>query len=160
VVAVPPKAEYEVGFRHWFNRIQAISKGTGLPLFIYAHTVTLKLLQQLNEGDKSPLNIIFTPFDNWEEFLIFSREVKEDDLFIIISSRRGHLSYQPEIEKLPHYLSKYFAQNSYILLFPEQLQGQDHDSLLPLEENAELVDKAGKYMRNIFTPGEPRKGSA
>jgi Kef-type K+ transport system membrane component KefB len=157
VVAVPPKAEYEAGFQHWFNRIQTISRGTGLPLFIYAQATTLKMLQQLNESDKSPLTIVYEPFDNWEEFLIFSREVREDDLFIIIASRKGHLSYNPESEKLPHYLTKYFAQNSYIILYPEQLEGLGNANLKSLEENAELIDKAGNYVKNIFTAGDDKK---
>jgi Kef-type K+ transport system membrane component KefB/nucleotide-binding universal stress UspA family protein len=152
VVAVPPKAEYEVGFQHWFNRIQTMSKGTGLPLFVYAQTDTLNYLRQINENEKSPLNIGYEPFDDWQEFLIFSREVKEDDLFIIISSRKGHLSYNPETEKLPYYLTKYFLKNSYIILYPEQLAGLTNANLRSLEENAELIDKAGTYMRNIFTP--------
>ncbi|KAA5543969.1 cation:proton antiporter [Adhaeribacter rhizoryzae] len=156
VVAVPPRAEYEQGFQHWFNRIRTIAKGTGLPLFIYAEARTLRILQQLNSSDKAPLTIVFEPFDNWQEFLIFSREVKPDDLFIIVSSRRGHLSYHPETEKLPYYLTKYFKQNSYIILYPEQLEGLTNPNLRSLEENAELIDKAGHYMRNIFTPGEPR----
>jgi hypothetical protein len=156
VVAVPPKAEYEQGFHHWFNRIQTISRGTGLPLFMYAPTNTLNKLQQLNDSDKAPLSIVYEPFDNWQEFLIFSREVKPDDLFIIISSRRGHLSYHPESEKLPYYLTKYFTRNSYIILYPEQLEGLPNANLKSLEENAELIDKAGHYMRNIFTPGHPR----
>jgi len=156
IVAVPPKAEYEHGFQHWFNRIQTISRATGLPLFMYAETTTAKMLRQINESEKSPLNIVFEPFDNWEEFLIFSREVKQDDLFIIISSRKGHLSFNPETEKLPYYLTKYFAQNSYIILYPEQLEGLDNANLKPLEENAELIDKAGSYVKNIFTTGDNR----
>lgn len=136
VVAVPPRAEYEHGFQHWFHRIQTISRGTGLPLFIYAETTTLKLLQQINESDNAPLNIVFEPFDNWGEFLIFTREVKQDDLFIIVSSRKGHLSYNPETEKLPYYLPKYFAQNSYLILYPEQLDGQANSHLMSLKENS------------------------
>ncbi|MDB5263619.1 MAG: sodium/hydrogen exchanger [Adhaeribacter sp.] len=159
VVAVPPQAEYEHGFGHWFRRIQTIARGTGLPLFMYAPATTLKKLQQLNEGDKSPLSIVYEPFENWEEFLIFSREVKPDDLFIIISSRRGHLSYHTEAEKLPYYLTKYFLQNSYIILFPEQPDGLADANLKQLEENAELIDKAGQYVRNILNPGQPRTGN-
>lgn len=151
VVAVPPKSEYEQGFQHCFSRIQTIAKETGLPLFIYAHTDTIKVVQRINESNKSPLAISFEPFENWEEFLIFSREVKQDDLFIIISSRKGYLSYNPETEKLPKYLTKYFSRNSYIILYPEQLQDVANVDLKVSEENAELLDKAGNYVKNIFT---------
>ncbi|MGV3503558.1 MAG: cation:proton antiporter [Adhaeribacter sp.] len=125
VVAVPPRAEYEQGFTHWFGRLQTLARETGLPLVMYADSATTRLLQQLNEQYKSPLNIEFTLFEDWQEFLIFTREVRQDDLFIIISSRKGFLSYDPETEKLPRHLAKYFVQNSYILLYPEQKQETD-----------------------------------
>ncbi|RDC61678.1 cation:proton antiporter [Adhaeribacter pallidiroseus] len=157
LVAVPPKAEYEQGFPHWFNRLQTIARGTGLPLLIYAETKTLKKLRQLNEESKSPLTIDFEIFDKWEEFLIFSREVRLDDLFIIISSRKGHLSYNPEVEKLPHYLTKYFAQISYIILYPEQLEGEPDYNLKSLEENAEFMNRAGSYVKNIFATGSEQE---
>jgi len=156
VVAVPPKAEYESGFRHWFERIQTISRETGLPLFIYAHAGTIKMLQQLNGGHKSPLSITYEPFENWEEFLIFSREVRQDDLFIIISSRKGYLSYNPETEKLPKYLTKYFARSSYIILYPEQAEAIADANLKPLEDTSELLDKAGNYINNLFTADDDK----
>lgn len=158
VVAVPPRSEYEQGFSHCFDRLQTITKETGLPLFIYAHPDTIKIVQDRNESNKSPLAISFTPFEDWEEFLIFSREVKQDELFIIISSRKGYLSYHPAIEKLPRYLTKYFSRNSYIILYPEQAPDVANVNLKALEENVELLDKAGNYVKNIFTPGgEPHE---
>ena len=120
VVTVPPNAEYEQGFLHWFDRLLTMSKETALPLNIYANDATLKMLKKSNEKSSFPVTINFNVFDNWDDFLIFAREVKEDDLFIIISSRKGYLSYIPQIDKLPKYLVKYFAQNSYIILYPEQ----------------------------------------
>lgn len=158
VVAVPPKAEYEQGFQHWFTRVQTIARETGSPLLIYAQNATNRLLQQLNENQKSPLNIEFKRFDDWSEFLIFSREVKSDDLFVIISSRKGYLSYDAETERLPRYLTKYFAHISFIILYPKQTEDTSDANLKPLEENAELLGKAGHYVKNIFTSGAGKKG--
>lgn len=153
VVAVPPKAEYEQGLQHWFGRVQTISKETGLPLIIYANADTTQVLRETNETNKLPLMISFRPFENWEEFLIFSREVKQDDLFIIISSRKGHLSYDSHTDKIPKYLTKYFSENSYIILYPQQLNDTADTNLKPLEDNIELLDKAGNYVKKIFKTG-------
>jgi Kef-type K+ transport system membrane component KefB/nucleotide-binding universal stress UspA family protein len=124
VLAVPPNAEHELGFLHWFNRIQTISREAGLPLFIYATDSTIKKFRQMNAGNDYPLEIIFHPFENWEDFLIIGRVVQKDDLFIIISSRKGYVSYNAYADKLPAYLTKYFAHNSYIILYPAQ--GDNH----------------------------------
>ncbi len=151
IVVVPTNAEYEQGFQHWFERIQTISKETGLRLLIYASNTAIKILRDTNDNISAPLAITFEMFDNWDDFLIFSREVKQDDLFIIISSRKGYLSYNTEIDKLPKYLIRYFSANSYIILYPEQIEHLADANLKPLEENIELLDKAGNYVKRIFT---------
>jgi len=124
-------------------------KETGLPLVIYAGEPTMNILRQSNNSS-SPLAIDFNVFDNWDDFLIFSREVKEDDLFIIISSRKNYLSYFPAIEKLPKYLLKYFMQNSYIILYPEQIEPNESSTFQQVEDGVELIGKAGNYVKNIF----------
>lgn len=122
ITVVPPNAEFEEGFQHWFNRLYVISKETGLQLFIYGNNKTTKRIEELNQQKESPAAIIFNQFDDWNELLIFSREVKENDLFVIISSRKSHLSYLKELEKLPYYLTKYFKQNSFLIVYAEQLE--------------------------------------
>ena len=64
-------------------------------------------------------------FDNWEDFLVLSREVEQNDLFVIILARKTSVSYRPFFEKIPGYLNKYFRDNSFILLFPQQFES-DH----------------------------------
>ncbi len=151
VVVVPPNALYEKGFQHWFFRVRNVSKETGLPLHIYADSETLHSIKQINDAEATPRPITLVPFADWEEFLIFTREVKTDDLFIIVSSRKGHLSYNNEQVKLPRYLTKYFKNTSYIILYPAQFQDFSNTDLKPLEENSEFIEKAGKYVRKIFT---------
>ncbi len=113
-------------------------------------------MQHINENAKLPLTISFESFENWEEFLIFSREVKQDDLFIIISSRKGYLSYHSETEKLPKYLTKYFARNSYIILYPQQTEDTADENLKSVEENAELLNKAEDYVKSMFASDEDK----
>jgi hypothetical protein len=48
--------------------------------------------------------------------------VKSNDLLVIVSSRRGHSSYQHALEKLPYYLSNYFKEGSFMMVYPQQLE--------------------------------------
>ncbi|HEY0750431.1 MAG TPA: hypothetical protein VGD26_04720, partial [Chitinophagaceae bacterium] len=93
---------------------------------------------------------------NWDDFLVLSRELKQNDLFVIISSRKNNPSYNQYLEKLPYYLSNYFSDNSFIVLYPRQLEYgirmddiQHIDSDL-IETIAEPVNKAGSYIKNLF----------
>lgn len=134
VAVVPPNAEFEEGFTHWFNRLSVISRETGLPLIFYANNATIEKVKEVNGKNAAPVAIDYNVFDDWNEFLIFSREVKLNDLFIIISSRKGYLSYLKDLEKLPYYLTKYFGNNSFIIIYPEQSGGTAGDKELHFDD--------------------------
>lgn len=161
LVVVPPNAEFEPGFYHWFERLYTIARETGLQLVMYGKSETTERVRLLNESREVSLNIIYNEFANWDEFLIFGREVKQDDLFVIVSSRRGYISHVPELEKLHVYLNKYFKQISFIILYPEQLEGgleagmqdMDHSLITPIQENLGILNKAGSYVKKMFTGG-------
>ncbi|HWJ27056.1 MAG TPA: hypothetical protein VNS32_10970, partial [Flavisolibacter sp.] len=106
------------------------SRETGMPLQVYASSAVWQKIQQLNQMKDSPIRVGFQEFTDWNDFLIFSREVGDDDLFMIVSSRKKHLSYIKELEKIPYYLNKYFKPTSYLISFPEQWPGQGEDAFL------------------------------
>jgi hypothetical protein len=158
VVAVSPKAQMEIGFKHWFARISTIAKAGGLSVHFFAEEETIAELKKLNVQSASPVVAAYNAFSNWEDFLILSRELKQNDFFVIISSRKGHFSYNDQLEKLPYYLSKYFTNNSFIILYPHQLlvdlkpeeKDYDHFLLEALADKVQVVNKAGDFISRIF----------
>jgi hypothetical protein len=122
LVVVTPKAELEPGFSHWFGKLLTIGKAVGLNMKFCGCEETLKELEDLLNAQNTEIEISFSAFSNWDDFLIFSREVKNDDLFVIVSSRKGHVSHQQALEKLPYILSNYFTATSFIMLYPQQLE--------------------------------------
>ncbi len=151
VVAVPANAEYEEGFRQWFQTIRVIARATGQPVTIFGTETTVGVMSAINEQQQPALKIQFQPFDDWSEFLVFTSELRPDDLFIVVASRKGYLSYHPESEKLPKQLTRHFSRNSFIILYPEQRDDLQAPGLKPVEENRYLLDKAGNFVRKIFT---------
>ncbi|MDO7877461.1 cation:proton antiporter [Hymenobacter sp. ASUV-10] len=121
VAVVPPLAEQEVGFGHWLGTLRTIAKEAGLPLALYAAPATLQALREANVTDTALNNVQYSTFENWDDFLIFSKEVRANDLFLIVSSRPGHVSYLRQLARLPYYLDRYFRENSFLLLFPHQV---------------------------------------
>jgi hypothetical protein len=121
VIVVSPKAELEPGFAHWFRKVSTIAREAGLTTEFFGGSDTLNELRDQQAVNKIENKAAFHVFDHWEDFLIFSREIKSNDLLMIISSRKGHVSYHANLEKLPYYLSNYFKENSFIMLYPQQL---------------------------------------
>ena len=159
VVVVTAKAELEPGFSHWYAKLITIAKEAGLSLAIYGTKDTIRELAEQQKLQKAEANILFQEFSNWDDFLIFSREVKKNDLLVIVSSRKGHVSYQVQLEKLPYYLSNYFTTNSFMMLYPRQLEHgikmsdvQYMDSTLAetISEKVASVGKAKTLWRRLF----------
>ncbi|RZK22205.1 MAG: cation:proton antiporter, partial [Hymenobacter sp.] len=145
VAVVPPHAEQEAGFGHWLSTVRTIAQGAGLPLVWYAPAATLAVIRAQNAADTALNNVAYKLFDNWDDFLIFSKEVLPNDLFLIVSSRPGHASYLRQLARLPYYLATYFTENSFLLLFPHQLP-----SSLAAPEVGEIVPADTSRVRGYF----------
>ena len=156
VVAIAPNAEQEAGFSHWFSRLSTIAKTGGMSIHFFADDNTIAELKILNLQLISPAVATYTAFNNWDDFLILSRELKLNDFFVIVSSRREHTSYVPQIEKLPYYLSKYFTNNSFIIIYPKQspeiVEEKESDNFIleAIADRVQAVNKAGNFISNIF----------
>jgi Kef-type K+ transport system membrane component KefB len=159
LVVVPAKAELEPGFTHWLVKLTGIAKEAGLAILFYGHPNTLKELEsQLQKSGRS-LKVSYYTFSNWEDFLILGREIKANDLFVIISSRKGHVSYISHLDRLPYYLTNYFNTISFIILYPKQLdiginmediEQTDSALLETISENMGVVTKAGNYLKRLL----------
>ena len=160
IVVVPAKAEDEPGFMHWYEKLSGVAKVAGLPIVFYAHGDTITYLERANSNRSQPVKAQYHEFHNWDDFLIFTREVKTNDLFVIVSSRKGYLSYHSQLDKLPHYLLKYFAENSFIILYPKQLEHGLHMGDIPYvdtglmdalsRKNTSALKRAGRFVRRLF----------
>jgi Kef-type K+ transport system membrane component KefB len=159
VVAVTPKAELEPGFAHWFMKLVTLAKEAGLTLSIYAKGETITELKNQQASNNISVTITYNPFSNWDDFLFFSGVLKPDDLFAIVSSRKGHVSHQPALEKLPYYLTNYFKAYSYILIYPKQIEhGIKMDDVQyagsalveTISEKVGSAGKAGDFIKDIF----------
>jgi Kef-type K+ transport system membrane component KefB len=127
IIAVPEKAEFEVGFVKWYDRVKNLCKQIGATASFFAHPDTLKQIRVLAQRNKFGVETRFEEFDDWDDFLMLTREVGINDLFVIVVSRKTSISYNPAFEKLPGQLSKYFANNSFIVLYPDQFAEQRNE---------------------------------
>jgi Kef-type K+ transport system membrane component KefB len=123
VILIPKNAEKELGFVHWLLRVWNIGRNTGAKLVFFAHRDVLEYLREVQK--KFSIEAQFNEFPDWEDFLILSREVKDNDALMVIMSRKNGESFNPVMQKLPKYLRKYFSKNNFILVYPPQVDFED-----------------------------------
>jgi Kef-type K+ transport system membrane component KefB/nucleotide-binding universal stress UspA family protein len=151
-IVMPENAEKEIGFPFWMLKVWNISRNTGDKLIFHGTAPTLKILKELQA--KHPVEAEFHVFEDWDEILALTREIKIDDNLIIVMSRKGKPSYHPKMANVPNYLNKYFKSNSFILIYPMQIgvaQSAKFDLNYPsLLEPIEKLDEIGKTIAGLF----------
>lgn len=152
ILVIPKNAEVEIGFPFWLLKVWNIARNSGAILEIYGQEKTLTLIREVHT--KHPVEAQFKTFDDWDDFLILSREIRDDDNLIIVMAREKSLSYHNNMQRIPHYLRKYFENQSFILIFPMQtgvLSNENDNFTNPsMLEPIGKFDEMGKTIARIF----------
>ncbi|WP_289290994.1 cation:proton antiporter [Bacteroides sp. 41_26] len=153
IIAVPPKAEYEAGFQKWVEHFCRMANILGCRAHFFANEQTLRYLQQLVKKKYGLTMTDFSRLDDWGDLLLLTGQVNYDHLLVVVSARRGSISYDPAFEKLPAQLGKYFSNNSLIILYPDQL-GEPQEAISfsnPRGSNeSQHYEKVGKWFYKWF----------
>ena len=118
-IAVPPQAGQMEGFDHWVKKVTRLSKELSIPVMVHCNGQTQKGIKASLKTQKLKAPMTFKDFDHWEDFLILAKEVKDDDIIMLVSARRDSISYHPSLDNLPLKLDKYFKKNSKIIVYPQ-----------------------------------------
>ena len=153
IVAVPPKAEFEHGFMKWITHMCRMSSQLGCRVHFYAHPQTLGYIRGYIQKKHKDTRVAYSELEDWDDLLLLTGQVNYDHLLVIISARRGSISYDSAFERLPMQISKYFNNNSIMLLYPEQ-KGDPNESLSFSDPRGwaetQYYDKVGNWFYKWF----------
>lgn len=131
VVAVPRYAEKERDFITCFGLVRRLAGELGAKVVFYAHTDTQVALQAMCRRPGKYLRASFRTMDGWEQVGIITQTIMENDMLVLLSSRKSTASYNPLFEEIPTMLAEHFTNFSSMVVYPEQLTGgPDMDTLL------------------------------
>lgn len=116
---VPPNAEFEEGFVHWVNKISKLSVELSIPIHLHCTAETHKALLTFSKENKVTLNLNYHHFNDWDDFLILSREIDPNDFIIIVSARKGFISYFGHLDRIPNKIERHFPDLSKMVIYPQ-----------------------------------------
>ena len=159
VVAVPEKAEYEVGFMKWVVQLCRMGKLLGCRVHFFATEDTLRHLRAVVEKQEANTFTEFSVLEEWDDLLLLTGQVNFDHLFVVVSARKGSISYQTSFERLPSQVSKYFADASLLIIYPDQLG--DPQEIVSFSDprgqsETRMYDNVGKWFYKWFKKGDER----
>lgn len=157
VIAAPPLSEHENGFGLWMSKMTKLAQELSISIVMYCNEATEKAVEKYLKTTRQTSVISIKSFSDWEDFLIISKDINEDDLFVLVSARKGATSYIGVLENLPSKIEKYFPNNSRFVIYPQQFDNfsderySDLDiSSEPLSKGIEAVQKISKEIGSIF----------
>ena len=101
---------------------------------------------------------MFYEFTDWDDFLVLAKQIKKDDMLLIVMSRKGHVSYHRAMVRIPDYLNKYFQGHNYILIYPVQAGEwnsepgvQNISSFEPLKANLQRIEQMARTISHLLS---------
>lgn len=119
-VAVPKKAEFEHGFYRWLERLSRMAGNLNCRIQFHGNRDTLSLINEFVTNRHSNVRADYVVFEDWDELPKLAANVNEDHLFVVITARKGTISYLPSFDSLPEQLTRFFEDNSLMVIFPDQ----------------------------------------
>ncbi len=155
VVAVPRYAEKERDFITCFGLVRRLAGELGAKVVFYAHPDTQIALQTMCRRPGKYLRASFRNMDGWEEIGILSQTIMDNDMLILLSSRKSTASYHPLFEDIPTMLTQHFTRFSSMVVYPEQLTGgPDMDTLLmeipPASKTWSMITRVKGWMHHLW----------
>ncbi len=151
LVAVPRYAEKEHDFVSCFGQIRRLSSQIGAKVVFFCEEDTRAAIQALCRRKGKYLRASYREMGDWEEVLMIAKEVKTDDMVVMLSARKATPSYNPLFEQIPDMLTRFFQDNSYLLIYPEQLTGEAGTNQLLTEHvpHSQVWHAIGQFKRWI-----------
>jgi len=159
VLVMPPLTELERGFVLWLLKITKLSVELSLPISLFGgkkiEEVVIKCIRKFKINSK----ISFNTFEDWDDLLTLSKQIRNDDLLVLVSARSGSVSHMSILDKIPAKLEKNWPNNSRIIIYPQQYSvahtNERYEDIYsdPLSKGLEAIQKIGKEFGNIFGKG-------
>lgn len=119
VLAAPPRSEEMEGFELWVKKAIKMAEELSVPIVVYCSSDTKTAIEDFINRLNLRAPFRFNLFTDWEDFLVISRDIKTEDLVILITARKGSIAYMPILEEIPRKMEIYFRENTKIIIFPQ-----------------------------------------
>ena len=128
-VAVPSRAEFEPGFYRWLERLARLAGNLDCRIQFHGRTETLQLVNEYLTNRHPEVRSDYTLMTHWNELPRLASEMADDHLFVVVTARKGTVSFKTALERLPEELTKFFSGTNLMIIFPDQYGDASGDHL-------------------------------
>ena len=128
-VAVPSRAEFEPGFHRWLERLSRFAGQLDCRIQFHGREESLVLIAEYINNRHPNVRAEYKPMAHWNELPQLAATIQEDHMFVVITARKGTISYKNALERLPDELQKYFSGKNLMIIFPDQYGDQKDERM-------------------------------
>ena len=151
-VAVPSRAQYEPGFYRWLERLARVVRNLECRIAFHARQDTLKLIDEYIQKHHASIRAEYFIMSHWNELPSLAATIAADHLFVVITARKGTVSYKAALDHLPDEMTQHFSGANLMIIFPDQF-GDNGDRLTFAEpqhtEATSAYEAVGNWMRKL-----------
>jgi hypothetical protein len=128
-VAVPSRAEFEPGFHRWLERLARMAGNLDCRIQFHGRNESLELIREYINNHHPSVRAEYTFMAHWNELPRLAENISNDHMFVVITARKGTISYKTALERLPKELMQHFSGKNLMILFPDQYGTQKEESM-------------------------------
>ena len=116
-ITFPAKAEFEAGFPYWVEETARMASGLGCRIMYHGHPDTMaKIKTELKKH--APVDASFFDTDGGNDLKRLAQVIHKDHLLIIVSARKGSISYRPSLDHIFVQLQRDYQDTPIMLIYP------------------------------------------
>ncbi|MBS6661381.1 MAG: cation:proton antiporter [Prevotella histicola] len=136
-VIVPSRAEFEPGFYRWLERLARMTENLECRIIFHGRKDTLQLINEYIHNNFASVRAEYVPMKHWNELPDLATKVSKDHLFVIVTARKGTISYKSAMERLPDEVNRYFKGKTLMIIFPDQYGNEMDDMTFAQPQHTE-----------------------
>ena len=136
-VAIPSRAEFEPGFYRWLERLARMAGNLECRITFHGRKETLQLVNEFIRNRFPSVRAEYEEMEHWKELPTLGSKVREDHLFVIVTARKGTISYKTAMERLPEELNKCVKGKTIMIIFPDQYGSEMDDMTFAQPQHTE-----------------------
>lgn len=119
-VAVPSRAQFEPGFYRWLERLCRLGSNLECHTEFFGREDVLPLIEDYVLSRHHDMRVSYTKMAHWAEMPNLAASISPDNLFVVVTARKGTVSYKNALEFLPDEITRHFSGTNIMIIFPDQ----------------------------------------
>lgn len=119
-VAVPSRAQFEPGFYRWLERLCRLGSNLECHTEFFGREDVLPLIENYVLSRHHDMRVSYTKMAHWAEMPNLAASISPDNLFVVVTARKGTVSYKNALEFLPDEITRHFSGTNIMIIFPDQ----------------------------------------